>query len=69
VQQGVAEVSGCLLQLKSRGEISEDDYWDSEFTADLREGVRRELEAELSGHESSKEVRELVHEVIDDQLA
>ena|SRR6266566_8469966 len=68
VQQGLAEVSSCLLELKSRGEISSDEYWDSDFTADLRDHVKSELEAELSADETIKEVRDLVREIIDNEL-
>jgi hypothetical protein len=68
VQQGLAEVSGYLLQLKCEGEISSDEYWDSDFTANLRELVQNELELELSGNETSKQVRELVHEILIDEL-
>ena len=68
IQQGVAEVSSYLLELKREGEISDDDYWDSDFTADLKDAVRRGLEAELSGDETTQEVKELVHEIIDGDL-
>ena len=36
IQQGVAEVSSYLLQLRLDQEIAAEDYFDSEFTADLR---------------------------------
>jgi excisionase family DNA binding protein len=64
VEQGVAEVSSYLLTLKDEGEISSKDYWNSEFNDDLKGSVRRGLEAELSGEESGKEVRELTREII-----
>jgi excisionase family DNA binding protein len=66
-QQGVDEVSSYLLELKRDGEITAEESWDSEFTAHLSETVRRGLEAELSGDETSQEVRELVREIIDAQ--
>lgn len=49
VKQGVAEVSSYLIDLKSEGEISDEECWDTEFTDDLKTAVRRELAAELSG--------------------
>ena len=68
VQQGIAEVSGYLLELKCQGVISSGEYWDSDFTADLRDHVKSEREAELSGDATTKEVRELVREIIDNEL-
>jgi hypothetical protein len=68
IQHGIAEVSSYLLDLKREGEISDEDYWSSDFTADLKEAVRRELDAELSGDETTQEVKELVHEIIDGEL-
>ena len=67
IEQGVAEVPRYLLELKSEGEIDEDDYWDTEFKADLKEAVRRGLEADLSGDETAKEVRELAREITDSE--
>jgi hypothetical protein len=68
IQQGVAEVSGYLPELKRQGEISQEEYCAPEFTADLKEAVRSGLEAELSGNETAKEVREISHEIIDREL-
>ena len=68
VEQGVAEVSSYLLDLKSEGEISDEDYWDTDFTAELKAAARRELTAELSGEETTREVKELAREIVDDQL-
>lgn len=68
IQQGVAEVWSYLLELKREGEISDKDIWDSEFTADLKEAVRRGLEADLSGDETTKEVHQLAREIIDTEL-
>lgn len=68
IQQGVAEVSNYLLELKRVGEISGEDSWNSEFNADLKEAVQRGLQADLSGNETTKEVRELVREIIDAEL-
>ena len=69
IQHGIAEVSSYLLDLKREGEISDEDYWSSEFTAHLKEAVRRGLVAELSGDETTQEVKELAREIIDGELA
>jgi len=68
IREGVAEVSHYLRRLKLDGEISSEDYWDSGLKSDLEETVREELESELSGEETTKEVANLVREIIDDEL-
>jgi hypothetical protein len=68
IQQGVAEVSSYLLQLRRDEEIMAEDCLDSEFTADLEEAVRRGLQADLTGDETTKEVREMAREIIDAEL-
>jgi hypothetical protein len=42
---------------------------DHDFTAHLEDAVRRGVEADLTGAETTKEVRELVREIIDSELA
>ena len=68
LQQGLNEVSSYLLELKREGEVSADDYWDTDFNTTLKEAVRHGLEADLSGNETSKEALEQVHEIIDSEL-
>lgn len=68
IQQGVAEVSSYLLELKRQGEITAEVYWDSELTSDLTEAVQRSLESELSGDEATNEVRELAREIVDHEM-
>jgi excisionase family DNA binding protein len=68
IQHGIAEVSSCLLELKREGEISDEDYWDSEFTAHLKEAVRRGLDVDLTGDETATEVEAMVREIIDEEL-
>ena len=68
IDHGLTQVSWYLMRLKNEGEISEEDYWDSALTAQLKQLVRNELERELSGNEGTKEVEELVHEIIDEEL-
>jgi excisionase family DNA binding protein len=68
IQQGVAEVLSYLMELTTKGEISNEDCWDSAFQADLKETVRVDLGAGLTGDEATKEVRQHVRKIIDDQL-
>jgi excisionase family DNA binding protein len=68
IQQGVAEVSSYLLELKRDQEITADVYWDSQLKADLEEAVRRSLGSDLSGDETAKEVREMARKIIDAEL-
>jgi excisionase family DNA binding protein len=68
VEQGVAEVRNYLVKLKADGEISDDDYWDSDFTADLNEVVRRGLESSVTGKESASKVCKAAHAIIDGEL-
>jgi hypothetical protein len=68
VQEGENEVSSYLLELKRAGEISVGDYLDIDFNTDLKEAVRRGLDAELSGDETTREVRELAREIVDREL-
>jgi len=68
IREGVAEVSHYLWRLKQDGEISIEDYWDTGLKSDLEETVREELESELSGEETTKEVASLAHDIIDDEL-
>jgi hypothetical protein len=68
VRIGVAEVSIYLREMRRAGEISDEDYLDSGLAVDLRSAVRGELEAELTGDESGKEVREMAREIIDSEL-
>ena len=67
IQQGVAEVSGYLLELKRQGEISDEEYCDTEFTGDLTKAVRDSLESQLTGAETAKEVRDLVREIVNQE--
>jgi len=69
IRYGVAEVSNCLWRLKEDEEISSEEYWDSDLRADLARAVKDELEAELIGEETTKEVSELVREIIDEEFA
>jgi hypothetical protein len=68
VQNGVYKLSSYLWKLKNEGEITVDDYLDSEFEAALAQAVRRGLNAELNGDETTKEVDELVREIVDLEL-
>jgi excisionase family DNA binding protein len=68
IQEAVAEVTRYLWQLKQDGEISPEDYLDYDLRADLQTVVREELESELSGQETTKEVKDLARAIIDDEL-
>jgi hypothetical protein len=68
IQHGIAEASSYLLQLKQKGEISDEEYLDSEFTAGLKQVVRGGLETRLSGDEATNQLRELVREIINGEL-
>ena len=68
IQQGLSEVSSYLLRLRHEDAIPSEEYWDSEFREDISEAVKHALEEELSGQESARDVKELVHEIIDTEL-
>ncbi len=68
IQQGLVEVSSYLLHLRSEGEISSEAFWDSRFAADVTDAVRDALEEELTGDEDTQELKEFVHEIIEDEL-
>lgn len=69
IQQGITEVSTCLLEMKCKGQLSDEDYWDSEFTAAIREEVRRHLEANLSGDETVDDLRKLTRQIVDTEIS
>lgn len=68
IAYGISEVSSYLGELQRQGEISNKELWDSELTADLDRAVEAELKQELTGDETTKEVKELVREAIDGEL-
>jgi hypothetical protein len=68
IQQGDDEVTSYLLHLKHEGEIRAEECWSSEFTADIKEAVKRGLQADLTGDETIKEVQELTREIVDGEL-
>jgi hypothetical protein len=69
IQQGINEVSSYLLELRRAAEISTDDYRTALFDPELNEAVRRTLDADLTGDETTEEIRELACEIIDGELA
>ena len=69
IQTGLAQVSSYLLELKREGTVSDEEYWDPELAADLREAVSDQLQQELDGDEDTKEVGELVREIVGQELA
>jgi hypothetical protein len=44
-----------MAELERKGELTREVYWDTELTEHLRTAVRRGLESDLSGDESTKE--------------
>lgn len=68
VQLGVSEVSSYLLELNRDGELSDEEYWDNDSNAELKEIVREGLESELTGDESTKGARKVAREIIDGEL-
>lgn len=68
VEVGLAEVSSYLLRLKAEGEISDEEYWDGDFTTDLRAAVRRALENSLTGDDGANNVRKLTQKIIESEL-
>ena len=68
IEQGIAEVTRYLWQLKQDGEILPEDYLDYELRTDLQQAVREELESELTGDETVNQVQVLAHRIIDDEL-
>jgi len=68
IQQGVAEISSYLWRLKEDGEITTEEYWDSDFTDGLKRTVREQLERALSGEETATAVDEAVHKIIEAKL-
>ncbi len=68
VADAVSEVIRYMGELEGNGKITRQDYWNTELTEHLQIAVRRDLEPELTGDESAKEVRELAREIIDGEL-
>jgi excisionase family DNA binding protein len=68
IRQGIAEISHHLWQLRENDEITVEEYCDQDFNAAMERAVEQELEQELSGDETTKEVRELAHEIIDSEI-
>ena len=64
IQYGLAEISGYPWRLNQDGEITAEEYLDSDFKAGLQRTVKTELERTLSGEETTKEVEETVHEIM-----
>ena len=59
-------VDNYKRELRDQDEISRQDYSDQALWGEITEDVRDELSQELTGDESSEEVKELIHAVVDD---
>jgi F0F1-type ATP synthase epsilon subunit len=68
VGEGLAEINTHMLELLREDEITSEEYLDSDFTRRLETAVRRGLESELTGDESTKAARKLAREIIDGEL-
>jgi excisionase family DNA binding protein len=68
IQQGIAEVVSYMVELQRRGELTLEEYYDPELTDHWRTIVRRGLESDLTGEESTKEVRQLARGIINEEL-
>jgi excisionase family DNA binding protein len=68
VAEGVADVVSYMAESERRGDLTREEYYDSELADHLRTIVRRGLESDLTGDESTKEVRELAREIIDGDI-
>lgn len=68
IQQGVNELSTYLPELRRKDELSDKEYWDPTFWAELSEVVRRGLEADLTGDENTTEVRGRTRAIIEGAL-
>ncbi|HEV2380945.1 MAG TPA: helix-turn-helix domain-containing protein [Terriglobia bacterium] len=68
VGEGLAEINTHMLELLREDEITRDEYLDSDFTRRLETAVRRGLESELTGDESTKAARKVARGIIDGEL-
>ncbi|OFV96449.1 MAG: hypothetical protein A3F68_10405 [Acidobacteria bacterium RIFCSPLOWO2_12_FULL_54_10] len=68
IQYGLSEITSYLLRLRQEKVISSEEYWDSELREELTGTVRNALKEEISGEESNKEVKKLVHDIVDEEL-
>jgi hypothetical protein len=59
-------VDNYKRELRDQDEISRQDYSDQALWGEITEDVRDELSQELTGDESSEEVKELIHAVVDE---
>ena len=64
----MSEITSYLLRLRQEKVISSEEYWDSELREELTGTVRNALKEEISGEESNKEVKKLVHDIVDEEL-
>ena len=68
VAEGLAEVNTYMLKMQRDGDITWNEYLDSDLTRHMETAVRRGLESELTGDESAREVRDRARETIDEAL-
>ncbi len=68
IEHGRQHVAAVLYDLYRAGEISREDWLDSELRQDLEEAVTDALKEELTGSESTEGVEELTADVVADEL-
>lgn len=68
VAEGLAEINTYMLKLQRDGEITWDEYLDSDLTRQVETAVRRALESELTGDETIKQVCKEARKIIDGEI-
>jgi hypothetical protein len=68
IDYGMAAIPSYLIKLKYKSEISDEDSWDGDFSADPKESVRNKIEAQLSVDGTARHVEMLPRETAGDQL-
>ena len=68
VAEGVAQVNSYMLELLREDEITNEECFDRDLTTRLENAVRRGLESELNGEETTKEILRLTRQIIDGEL-
>lgn len=68
IHKALLEVPEYWLKLRQRGEISREDFKDTEYLDKLRKIVRAKLEVDLTGDEDDQRIKELVAEIIEGEF-
>lgn len=68
IEDAKLQVFLYMGELANEEVISNEELWDSKLRKDLERTVEQELRAKLSGEEAYGELRQLVRQVVDDEL-